>query len=448
MSAITSLHFWTVIQQRTALVLATVASAMLTAVLASLWIEPLYESKVQFYVSEAGDLGTIPQVRNFLPGGSDSAMSSHVAMLQSMAIRRRVVEQVTERKAGALSDFVDVSVSKKTTLQVRVLDRDPALAARLANAFPVALERFLTDVSAERRNASQRALTLQREQTLKQSDEARANLAKFLMTQKTPSVQREQDLVLGRSQQLQAELAGQQARAGSLDERIKLTANQLRDELAMPVGQMQAVHPVLNRLAKELADQEVELAAARAEFDGEQGARHPKVRSLQARVQEKTAQLSREVAAIGGGAAPPDMLREQLRRDLLDLHRQRVAAQSELGSRRNEIAELRNGFQKDQLPRLEEQRLTQEIDSLRRQADSLTQRIADLQTLSLRQEKSAVILSEAEVAEAPKFPSIIWNASIAALLGLVAGIYLALLSGLSGRARAALGTAPLAVETT
>jgi uncharacterized protein involved in exopolysaccharide biosynthesis len=440
MTAATPFQWWNALQSRKALVLATVASACATAVVASLVIKPIYEGQVQFYVVEGvppAGTGAGAGGGSVLPIGTESTMSSYVALMQSVAVRRRVIEQVRERDAGTLSRFADVSLSKKTTLLVRVLDPDPKVAAALANAYPVALEQFLTDLENDRRTTNLVAMKAELESAAKQADDARAALAQFLSARATSSLQREQELELTRAQQLQTDLSTQQARLASLDQRIAVTASQIREELMMPVRQLQTLHPGLNRLARELADQEVELAAARAEFDGEQGLRHPKVRMLQARINEVRQQLSQDLEALGAGAAPPDMLREQLRRDLLEAQRQRVVAISEIASRSAELSKLRLGIRQEQSPRLEEQRLAQQVDIARQQANTISRRMADLQAEALRKNRSVVILGEAEVATQPKFPSIIWNVLISSILGLIAGIYLALISSFSGRARAA-----------
>jgi len=440
MTATTPFEWWHALQSRKALVLFTTACACATSIIASLFIKPLFESQVQFYVVEAsaGSGGTgasgSPSV---LPSGSESTMSSYVALLQSPALRREVIEQVHVRDAQTLSRFADVSLSKKTTVMVRVLDADPKVAASLANAYPIALDRFLSDLETQRRNESLKALQAEQTTAARQADDAREKLARFLSSRATSSLQREQELELTRAQQLQADLSSQQARVAALDQRIVITARQMQDELMMPVRQLQMLHPGLNRLTKELTDLEVELAAARAEFDGEQGARHPKVRILQARVNEVQKQLEQELSGLGSGAAPADMLREQLRRDLLDSQRQRVVATSEIASRNNELSRLRQGIKHDQSPRLEEQRLTQQMDQSRQQLTTTNQKISELQGQGLRKDRSVVILGEAEIAMQPRFPSIIWNALIASILGLIAGSYLAMMSSFSGRTRAA-----------
>jgi uncharacterized protein involved in exopolysaccharide biosynthesis len=439
MTAATPFQWWNALQSRKALILATVASACATAIVASLVVKPIYEGQVQFYVVEGGPLtatGPGAGVGSVLPIGTEATMNSYVALLQSVAVRRRVVERVRERDAGTLSRFADVSLLKKTTLMVRVLDSDPKVAAELANTYPVALDQFLTDLENDRRTTKLVAMKAELESATKQADEARTMLARFLSARATSSLQREQELELTRAQQLQTDLATQQARIASLDQRIAITASQIREELMMPVRQLQTLHPGLNRLARELADQEVELAAARAEFDGEQGLRHPKVRMLQARINEVRQQLAQELSALGAGAAPPDMLREQLRRDLLEAQRQRVVAKSEIESRSSELAKLRLGLKLAQSPRLEEQRLTQQVDLARQQANTISQNMADLQAEALRKNRRVVILGEAEVATQPKFPSLVWNVLISSILGLIAGIYLALMSSFSGRARA------------
>jgi uncharacterized protein involved in exopolysaccharide biosynthesis len=440
----TPLQLWHVLQRRKGIVLLTMTAATATAVAVSLAINPVYESRSVFYVTDGGDSGTpVAQMHSQLPDNGDSAMASNVAILQSMAIRRSVVEIVKGRDAHSLENAVDVSVRRKASLQVRVLDRDPEMAAQLANAYPVALERFLFQTNADRRWASRSALKLQLSTARMRVNAARAELAQFLSSRSTPSLQKEQDLLLARREQSQNALAAAELRLATVSQRLITTGQQLRDELLQQMGGLQSVVPALARLAKELADLEVDLAAARAEFDGEQGAQHPKVKQLAARVNAKRSQLEQELRSALPGrpasavAASPDLLREQLRRELLDLQRQRVSASTEISVRRAEVEQMRVSMEQGQDSRLEEQRLLGDLESAQRLADTFAQRMADLETQMLRRDRTVVVLTEAEKADTAMFPSALWNGLLAAMLGGVIGCYVALYSSLSGRARAA-----------
>ncbi len=431
---------WQALRRRRALVWLTIAAAVVSSLVAGLLIDPMYESRLQFYVIDAvpGTGGASGAVGgSVLPLAPEAAMTSYVALLQSAALRKLVAAQVGKGVDERLLERqADIGLAKKTTLSVRVLDRDPARAAALANAYPQALERFLSTLEAERRQQAMASLEAEAEAAQQQVRQARDELLRFLSAQATPSVQKQQDLALSQAAQLRTDLAGMQAKLAALDKRIELTATQMRDEVAQSSGAARLQNPPLAKLANQLIDQEVELAAAQAEYDGPLGRRHPKLRMLQARVDELRAQLERESQSLGN-TAPPELLREQLRRDLLDQQRQRVALLAELGSRGAELGGMRKSLQQEQSPRLEEQRLTQWLDASRQRADNLSQRLLDMRVQALRRDRSIVVLSPAEPARQARFPSLVWNALLAALLGAVAGCYLALYAGFSGRLRAA-----------
>ena len=432
---------WRAIQSRKGLVLLTAASACAAAVVISLLIPPVFEARVVFQVGESGEGDLLGAAARSLLPGTDPSVAIHVVTLQSMLIRREVAARVAGRRPEALEEAVDVSVFRKAALQVRVLDPDPDVAAHLANAYPEALDRFLAQRRAGRRDATVAALTTQRSSSLVRAQAVRTELAGFLERRRTPSLQREQDMLLGRRQQAQAEQVAAELRAAALEQRLSTTAQLLQSEFLLQAGGLLSPVPSLQRLAHELAALEVDLAAARAEYDGEQGRLHPKVKALAARVQERRRQLDRETAAATGpGAAgallAPDQLREQLRRELLDLQRQRQSAQLEVDSRRAEAALLRRQLGEGQAPRLHEQQLLLQLDSAVREGDALGQRLVELATQALRNERQVLVLTEAVPATSARFPSAVWNGLLGAALGAVAGLYVALYSRLSGRARA------------
>lgn len=432
---------WQALQSRKGLVLLTAASAAAAAVVISLLIPPVYESRVVFQVAESPEGESLGAAARSLLPGTDPGAALHVVTLQSMLIRREVAAQVPGRRPEALEEATDVSVFRKAALQVRVLDTEAEMAARLANAYPEALERFLVQRRATRREASIAALDTQRSRALERAQAARAALGGFLQQQRTPSLQREQDGLLARWQQAQAELAAAELRSASLTQRLAATAQQVQAESLLAAGGLQSPVPALQRLAQELAALEVDLAAARAEYDGEQGALHPKVKALSARVQQRRQQLADESAAqAGGGAAsaplPADQLREQLRRELLELQRQRQSLGAEIQGRRAEAERLRRQLGDGQAPRLQEQQLQLQLENALREADLLGQRLVELNTQALRRDRQVLVLTEAVPAGAARFPNAVWNGLLGAGLGAVAGLYLALYSRLSGRARA------------
>lgn len=197
------LDYWRALKKRGRMILGLMFVSVFTAGFYSYFImTKIYESKVTILApkeSGGGGAGLAAALAasgagqflgGILPGGGTSrdvfvAILKSRTMAQDLMDRFKLKEyykaQFTEQAISALQGATDISVSKEGVISVKVEDKDPKLAADIANAYVTNLDRMFaklgtTDASrqrafiAERLEKTEKALR-QGEETLRRFQE-------------------------------------------------------------------------------------------------------------------------------------------------------------------------------------------------------------------------------------------------------------------------------------
>lgn len=445
-------HYWLVLVRRRAAVFLTMAAAAATSFVTSWLIDPVYDTQARFYVVDGADMGGVilsgtagslggrsPSM--YLPATAEAAVASYIGILQTDAIRKRVHERVPQKPLRQLESDIDVWAIKKYILGVRAWDKNPEVAAAVANAYPAALNEFLQSVAAQRARDNLRAQQQSRAELETQLRTARKQREQFLDLQHTHSVKEELNKLLDRKSNLEFLIQTAQARLQGIDQRIARAEEQLVREARVSMSTLGALSSsVVQRLMKEVSDVEAELAGARTEFDGKQGDNHPRIKSLMATLAQKQRDLQLESAALQKSEVKtPESFYEQLRREILNHYKDRTATKAEMAENQVALARLVARIDRQQPGLSREAEITAEVASLERMLDSAVLAIRDIQTQAAVQSDLVVVLSETEVATKPRVPAPLFNTFVAAVLGLIAGLYLAFAYEWLVRARAARG---------
>jgi uncharacterized protein involved in exopolysaccharide biosynthesis len=142
--------YWQDIYQRKALLLTVAISAAVFAYVVSILLPPLYEAKLTFYsptnmtvptFTRSADAGNLAQAP-YLPTADEKAAAVNIGVLQSMDIFRELHTRFPDREIAWLRKNVDVNVSKEFMVDIHVRDRDPMVAADIANLMPEFYRQF------------------------------------------------------------------------------------------------------------------------------------------------------------------------------------------------------------------------------------------------------------------------------------------------------------------
>jgi len=236
----TFLDYWLVIYRNRAVVLLTLASAMATAWIVSESRDPIYQAQTVFFLpnplasmpSSFFSGPELPAQVPVLPVTNRALERVYLGILESEAIRKIVAEEVPGKSAFDLIRDADVEISRNHVVEVQVRDEDPDLAARVANAYPLAMERFLLSLSSSQRERNLEAMGNVLSDAEDQLDAARQELLDFLLEQGTPDVGQESLALVRRRQQLEDQVQAVQAELDALDQRLLEAEERFRREAA------------------------------------------------------------------------------------------------------------------------------------------------------------------------------------------------------------------------
>lgn len=418
----------------------TVLAAGLSALLVSILMRPTYEASSEFFIN-----ADLPRTSPYRPNAAEPAPMAaplvaqefekwYSGLLESAAVREKVVRFAVDAgvppvaiDSNRLRSAVDVQFNRKHIVRVRVRDADPARAALIANAYPRALDRFVRETADS--GGSERGARLANimNDLIGRLLEAHERREALLAGKAAVDVRDDMQALAQRRNQLETQIADTEGRLKSVDARLAEGEKQLNRETQAGEASGGATWGnTVPRLQKEVADLETDLAAARAEFDGEKGDLHPRVRNLKARLAAKREQLKRETDAVKGSAIrTPDSWEEHLRREAGTLRQDQRALAAELGARNLALREVQQRIAGLAALRAREQASLAEIGRIERMIENVALRQRDLQYGN--DAEPLVVVQSAVVPVSPAWPVPVWNVLVAVALGLVGGLYLAFL---------------------
>jgi uncharacterized protein involved in exopolysaccharide biosynthesis len=153
--------YWQDIYERKRLLLLVAISAAVFAYLISLVLPALYEAKATFYAPTNATLPTYTRSDSaghvaqapFLPTADEKAAAVDIGILLSEDISRALHERFPQRDVDQLRKNVAVNVSDEFMIDIHVRDRDPKLAADIANQLPELYREFHVRALRERMSA-------------------------------------------------------------------------------------------------------------------------------------------------------------------------------------------------------------------------------------------------------------------------------------------------------
>lgn len=403
---------------------------VVVAVAISLWLNKvlpkMYDGQVSFYVPIGQDSLSL------LSEGGTSArafaapvvwreqLRAYFAILRSQRVAERVSELVKGRTVEQIRAETRFRLTNAGLFVVTTTDKDPLMAARIANAYADSFNELFEEISLPRAVKMRKFIEEELEKLKVELTAEEQKLKEFKMKQDAASLSEKTSLLVKQVTELraQAELA-----AVSLDEveaRIGTAEKQLRSEAAMQLSQeVVATNPLVQQLESKLSDLEVQLAGLRAKFTP----LHPDVLKAQQELLEAKKQLQVEIRRIVASETRTlNPVHENLRQGLVGLYADERALKAKVAGLRGIIGRLEGELA--------------EIPDLQRLMADLTRRVLHLEEIDrllvLKREDARIqekreiqtflIVDRARPAGNPAYPNLLLSVPAAGVLGGVAGM--------------------------
>jgi uncharacterized protein involved in exopolysaccharide biosynthesis len=425
----TLLEYWFILYNRKVIILVIALSAMVTAGVLSKILSPVYEAKAVFFVPKEPDVttfftspGEIMARSPLMPSSNEEPHGPYIGILKSQTIASLVQKDFPHKTAETLMrrdmDFV---LSDEYMLEVYARDKNPRMAAAIANAYVKYFEQLMGEYSLV--SQSERQATLEEDITRNQKGLSRAKgiLKVFQQKNRTANLDEEIKQLITMKTTFESQLEASQVSHNENKNKILTTKRKLKEEaVAFNTSELVITSPLLEKLRAQLVDIEAKMAALRVEIKET----HPDYIVLKENYEEIIKNINKEIEIIiKSQVKAPDTFYENLRRQLISLYVDGEGTKAAIRGIKKTLKGIEERIL--EIPKLKNQldTLTTEIERYKKLVDLLKVNLAEVMAQERRAPQIAVLVDEATPPKRPSFPILWLNMTIACLAGLAGGIF-------------------------
>jgi len=430
--------YWMALYRKKWIILfVTICAAGLTWFLSSR-IDPRYESMAAFYVPPdvAGGGQGPEQGKPRLPGGTQDNAKAYVTLLEAADAITEMSKRFPAKSYRDLNRDVDFVITRQGIIRVYVRDKDPQVAADVANGYITFFNEF-----------HQNVIRTDLEQSLAIVEQKQAELEKqFIQDQDAIQAFKEKHQIASLSTAM-VNLEEQRIRyQGNFElarieqqvtaDRLTALEQEIQEEaLSYEQGTIILENGLINSLQSTLAQIEIELAGAMSDLRKD----HPTVIALIKRYDKTKEKMEKEVQRIVNSESKlSGSMYAGLRGRLADAHIEQMASAARVKASQEVLIRLNAHLKKlpilaTQLDRLNEtaQRSRRFIGQMDASVDAYIARLLRLKEMVLVIQKATPPSKDS-----PVFPILILNTAVAGLGGLIVGVlYAFFLDHLDNRRR-------------
>lgn len=408
-------------------IMLTVAVAVAASIGLGKKLPRLFEAGASFYVPVVQDVFSLSATES---GGTVRAIPAptvvrdqlrgYFGILTSGRVATRVAEVVPERSVHQIRRGTRFQLTSAGLFLITTSDRDPIIAARIANAYADSFNDLFEEISLPRAAKTRRFIEEQLEKVRAALAAAESELEDFKLRQRTVSLTEETTHLVrlhtdfrAQQEQLIVGLEETRTRIGVVERRL---AAEARMQLA---STLVSANPVIQQLETRLGELEVELAGLRAKYTE----LHPDVVKARRQVAESRRRLQEEVQRIVTSETHSlNPVHESLRQGLIGLYADERAAASKLAGLQERMRKLEREL--ESLPDRQRQlgELTRTVRHLEETDRMLALKLEDARIQEKRELQTFLVVDRAEPSEFPAYPKPILAVPAAAAFGLLMGI--------------------------
>ena len=421
-------HYWLILYRRRMLVAATFVSALAFSLILSLVLPATYEAKAVMFVpsvdsrvsftseSNSGGLTQTP----LFPAPDDQVAALHIGILKSKALAREVVAEFPKKGMDSLRKDVDVVMNSYYLLEVYVRDRNPKLAADVANAYPRYFNELQRSFSLKRFSDARTILESQVDTTLRALNDTRGKRERFQKKNRLVSIAEETETLGRQRSDLKSQLEDATVSLHAAEEKIRTTQNQLAEEAKVYVpGESVTTNSLIEQLRNKITSLEIQMAGDQTELTPD----HPDLTALRAQYAEARKSMEAEIRrVVDSQTKSPGSVFESIRLALANAHLDRQVLEARVSGLQQAVRRLDMNIA--EVP--ERQRVLEDYDLLIREQgdalDILRRKLEEVGSQAKWEYRSAMVVEEATPPESPAFPILWLNLVMGGLLGVLGGI--------------------------
>lgn len=425
----TLLDYWIIIYRRKKGIALITVISILTAVVLSLLLKPVYQAKAVFYVPDrspelsymSNDSLKEMARGKLLPKAIEAESGPYIGLLKSTRIAEYVHQEFPGKSIEKLlmSD-VDFELSNEFMLKVYSRDTDPVIAADIANAYIKYLNLLLQEASLKNPMQDQLLINAQLFEAGKRLDSAKSVLKSYEEKNNIASLDDEIKNLTNQRISFQSQLETTQVQIRENDEKIKSLSEQIKKEgTIVAENEFILTNPSIEYLQKKLSDQSAQIAAASSELKES----HPDVRILKNQYKETSERLKNEIKnLVTSQIKPAGTFYEQLRQNLVNLIIDRNKLQANKAGYIQVIERVGDRLRRLPAIKAEWMGFNDAIDRQRKIYEQLKMGLQETEMQQARAIQYVIVVDYAKPPKNPDFPVLSVNILVAVLFGAIAGI--------------------------
>ena len=421
--------YWLILYRRKKTIYLIVVAAMLSAAILSYILPGTYEAKSVFFIPRqtqdfsfysAGSQGVIRS--RLEPQPQEEPHAPYIGMLKSSTIIDLIREIYSQKTFDRFKKDIDFVLNDEYMIEVYVRDKDPKLAADIANAYPEKLNKMIAKFSLESANKNRQTIKQQIEKERRQAlEDSQKRLQEYQEKNKVyfgaDEITKAVELKTGFVKLLDDSMISLQENIKEIDS----VQDQLKKESNIYVPEELVITtPLIEDLKKQLIDLEVKITGAKSDFTES----HPVVVTLKEQYAMVQANIEKEIdRLVKSQIKSSDTFLERLRQNLINLYIKKETVQARISALQNTIAETENRIKRlnDVSFKLDE--LTREVELNKELLKNLQLMREEVAAQEEREIQNVVIVDKAAPPAKPVFPILWLNVMVAGILGLITGVF-------------------------
>ncbi|RJP25473.1 MAG: hypothetical protein C4520_02400 [Candidatus Abyssobacteria bacterium SURF_5] len=429
--------YLSIIYRRRGMIYVVTISCIIATAVLSYTLPKTYQATISaFFTSQntsvdltAGSNGNLPP----LPTGQESVQKGILGILKSGTVAEIVERKVGKRSLRHIKWNTDFDINSENLIEIDVRDRDPEVAALIANVFVEAANEFYSGIATNPFGGMRDYLEHDIEEYTIKLRDAEDGLQQFHSKNNIASLQEELTILINQKAGIEATINDTLVLIQQNDkERESLEVQMEQEGLLVLNSDILSYDSFLQTQKEDLARLEGEIASEKYRLKPD----HPRMISLEERrVSIEQAISSRINQIMNSTIKPADMHYETLRKNLTA----NLIQATTLAAKRDTLARVRdslsgriNGYLQLQA---EYDKLQLEITTLRDFLQNLKQNLNNATVEERHKTPYFVTVDAAAPPSTPVFPILWLNLLVAWVFGLAGGIFLALFLNYIDRVR-------------
>lgn len=424
----TLFDYWLAIYTRRKAIYIIIAVSAITAVVLSFILKPVYEAKAVCYIPTSSpalpymSASSIDKMARgtLVPSTKEDDAGPYIGLLKSRKIAEYTHEEFPDKSVEKmlLSD-VDFELSDEFMLEIYSRDKDPGLAANVANAYMKYLNQLLQEASTKNPEKDAMLIKTKLLDAKKQLKEAKDELKTFEEKNHFVSIDEENKQLTEQRISFQSQLENVIVQITENEEKLRAYNEQLVKEGALlSKNSLILTSPIIEYLQKKLSDLAVQIAGNTVELKEA----HPDAMKLNKQYTETSDRLEKEIENLVASQIKPGAFYEQLRQNLVDaiINKDKLLATKK--GYKEVIERIDRQLQKLPLINSEWQRLNDNVEHYKKIYEQLR---TGLQESEMQQSRPIQYVIPVDFAQPPKTPAfpVMWlNVIVAIFVGILAGV--------------------------